>query len=82
MEYMKMYKVDIWMWTETNINWTPKMRREAEKMGSKILKNAKIITSTSNNPVGWKQQGGTCIGLTNGMVGRKMSGGEDNKGLG
>eukprot|EP00957_Ditylum_brightwellii_P089815 6840105-Ditylum_brightwellii.AAC.1 len=58
------------------------MRREAEKMGSKILKNAKIIISTSDDPVEWKQQGGTCIGLVTGMVRRKMSGGEDNKGLG
>eukprot|EP00957_Ditylum_brightwellii_P194074 14779980-Ditylum_brightwellii.AAC.1 len=50
MEYIKTYKVDIWMWSETNINWMPKMRREAEKMGSKIFKSAKIITSTSNDP--------------------------------
>eukprot|EP00957_Ditylum_brightwellii_P144289 10993042-Ditylum_brightwellii.AAC.1 len=58
------------------------MRREAEQMGSKIFKSAKIITSNSDDPAGWKQQGGTCIGLVNGIVGRKMSGGEDNKGLG
>eukprot|EP00957_Ditylum_brightwellii_P142174 10832006-Ditylum_brightwellii.AAC.1 len=58
------------------------MRREAEKVGSKIFKNAKTITSTSNDPAGWKQQGCTCIGLVNGIVGRKISGGEDNKGLG
>eukprot|EP00957_Ditylum_brightwellii_P173350 13198271-Ditylum_brightwellii.AAC.1 len=49
---------------------------------SKIFKNAKIITSTSDDPAGWRQQGGTCIGLVNSMVGRKMSGGEDNKGPG
>eukprot|EP00957_Ditylum_brightwellii_P083511 6348610-Ditylum_brightwellii.AAC.1 len=58
------------------------MIREAGKMGFKIFKNFKIITSTSNDPAGWKQQGGTCIGLVNGMVGRKMSGGEYNKRLG
>eukprot|EP00957_Ditylum_brightwellii_P030626 2320807-Ditylum_brightwellii.AAC.1 len=81
MEYMKTHEVDIWMWTETNINWRPKMRREAKKMSSKIFKNAKIITSTSNDPAGWKQQGYTCIGLVNGMVGRKILGRGDNKGL-
>eukprot|EP00957_Ditylum_brightwellii_P040176 3040152-Ditylum_brightwellii.AAC.1 len=51
-------------------------------MGFKLFKNFKIITSASDDPSGWKQQRDTCIGLVNGMVGKKMSGGENNKELG
>eukprot|EP00957_Ditylum_brightwellii_P054271 4111213-Ditylum_brightwellii.AAC.1 len=79
---MKEYEVDIWLWTETNINWTPKISRETDKMGCKVFNNFKIITSTRNDPAGWKWSGGTCIGLVNGMVGWKMQGGEGRKGLG
>eukprot|EP00957_Ditylum_brightwellii_P176651 13455016-Ditylum_brightwellii.AAC.1 len=79
---VKEYEVDIWLWTETNINWTPKPSREADKMGYKVFNSFKIITSASNGPAGWKQPGGSCIDSVNGMVGWKMQGGEDKKGLG
>eukprot|EP00957_Ditylum_brightwellii_P139476 10630063-Ditylum_brightwellii.AAC.1 len=78
---MKEQEVEIWLWTETNTNWTPKLIHEAEKMGVKLFKQFKVITSASDDPAEWKQTGGTCIGLVNGMVGRKMQGGEDGKGL-
>eukprot|EP00957_Ditylum_brightwellii_P030992 2348640-Ditylum_brightwellii.AAC.1 len=79
---MKEYEVDIWMWTETNIDWTTKMIREVGRMGFKMFQNFKIFMSSSDDPASWKQPGGTCIGLVNIMVGWKMKGGQDTKRLG
>ena len=79
---MKEYEVDVWGWTETNINWTPNTTNAMKYMSTKIFKNSHIATSNSDDPAGQRQQGGTCTVIINNLVGRKITSGEDKKGLG
>eukprot|EP00957_Ditylum_brightwellii_P180337 13738212-Ditylum_brightwellii.AAC.2 len=50
-------------------------------MGRTVWKNFKLITSCSDDPVGRKQQGGTCIGFVNDIVGRHIASSEDETGI-
>eukprot|EP00957_Ditylum_brightwellii_P093572 7125242-Ditylum_brightwellii.AAC.1 len=58
MEEMKDRKVDIWGWTETNVNWTPNLINNTAYKGQKLFNNFKLITSSSNDLAGLYQQGG------------------------
>ena len=81
METMKEYNVDIWGWSETNINWTPNIKDAVKYMSTKIFDNYYFTTSNSDDPSGRYQQGGTQTVLVNNLVGRKISSCEDAKGL-
>eukprot|EP00957_Ditylum_brightwellii_P016605 1248194-Ditylum_brightwellii.AAC.1 len=52
---LKDFEVDIWLWTEANVNWSKKTVEEAEWMGYKIFNNFKMIISSSDDPADWKQ---------------------------
>eukprot|EP00957_Ditylum_brightwellii_P041057 3109585-Ditylum_brightwellii.AAC.1 len=82
MEEMKDREGDIWGWTETNANWTPNLINNATYEGQTLFNNFKIITSSSNNPAGFYQQRGTCMGMTNKMMGRIITTDKDTSGLG
>eukprot|EP00957_Ditylum_brightwellii_P011107 841810-Ditylum_brightwellii.AAC.1 len=70
MEEMQSKEVDIWGWVETNVKWTKDMESKAKYMGGKIFKNFTIVTNCSNDQAKYRQQGGTCIGVTNQMFGQ------------
>ena len=82
METMKDYDIDIWGWSEININWTPNTIAAVKYMTTKIFNNCFFATLNSNNPAGQYQQGRTQMTLVNNLVGRKNSSGVDAKGLG
>eukprot|EP00957_Ditylum_brightwellii_P088245 6722361-Ditylum_brightwellii.AAC.1 len=46
------------------------MESKAKYMGRKIFKHFTIVTSCSDDPAKYHQQGGMCIGVTNQMSGR------------
>eukprot|EP00957_Ditylum_brightwellii_P212136 15367006-Ditylum_brightwellii.AAC.2 len=79
---MKEYEVDIFGWSETNTNWTLVARNKVGQMGRRTWKIFKLVASCSDDPADEKQQGGTCIGLVNDMVGQHVTSGEDMSGLG
>eukprot|EP00957_Ditylum_brightwellii_P000838 66535-Ditylum_brightwellii.AAC.1 len=66
---MQSKEVDIWGWAETNIKWAKEMESKAKHMGGKIFKNFTIVTSCSDGPAKYHQQGGTCTGVTNQLSG-------------
>eukprot|EP00957_Ditylum_brightwellii_P192126 14625367-Ditylum_brightwellii.AAC.1 len=49
---MKDRKVDIWGWSETNVNWMPNLVSNTTFRGRKLFNNFKLITSSSDNPAG------------------------------
>ena len=59
MEIMKDHNIDIWGWTETNINWTPNNKDAVKYMSTKIFDNCFFETSNSDDLAGRYQQGGT-----------------------
>eukprot|EP00957_Ditylum_brightwellii_P073334 5573137-Ditylum_brightwellii.AAC.1 len=65
MEEMRSKDVDIWGWAETSIKWNKEMESKAQYMGRKLFKNFTLVTSCSDNPAQYYQQGGTCIRITN-----------------
>eukprot|EP00957_Ditylum_brightwellii_P074375 5650815-Ditylum_brightwellii.AAC.1 len=79
---MHKYQVDIWGWTETNINWMPAMTTKATQMGLKTCWNFKLVMPCSDDPTEHKQQGGTYMVLVNNMVGRHVQSREDTSGPG
>eukprot|EP00957_Ditylum_brightwellii_P104078 7929342-Ditylum_brightwellii.AAC.1 len=82
MEEMKEREVDIWGWSETNVTWMPNLVSNTNFKGRKLFNKFKLITSSSNNPAGFYQQGGTCMGITNKMTGRIIKADADTSGLG
>eukprot|EP00957_Ditylum_brightwellii_P017319 1304260-Ditylum_brightwellii.AAC.1 len=67
MEDMAEKEIDIWGWAETNVNWTPNMIARAKYYSNKIFNNFTLVGSSSNDPVGFYQQGGTCTAITGKM---------------
>eukprot|EP00957_Ditylum_brightwellii_P142551 10860691-Ditylum_brightwellii.AAC.1 len=82
MEKINEPKVDIWGWAEININWIPHMVSKAKQRGNQIFDNFTFVASSSNDPAGFYQQGGTCIGVTNKMTGQIIEADHDNSRLG
>eukprot|EP00957_Ditylum_brightwellii_P150251 11442314-Ditylum_brightwellii.AAC.1 len=82
MEEMQSKEVDIWGWAETNVKWTKEMENKAKYMGGKIFKQFTIVTSCSDDPATYHQQGGTCTGVTNQMSGQIIEKNCDPSGLG
>eukprot|EP00957_Ditylum_brightwellii_P205831 15345644-Ditylum_brightwellii.AAC.2 len=78
MDLIHTKEVDIWGWVETNVNWTPNLISKVQYLGRKKFCNFTVNTSSSNNLVGFYQQGGMCIGVTGNMTGRIIEGGSDN----
>ena len=71
METMKEYDIDIWGWSETNINWTSNIKDAVKYMSTKLFDNCYFATSNSDDLAGRYQQGGTQTTLVNNLVGRK-----------
>eukprot|EP00957_Ditylum_brightwellii_P086446 6577080-Ditylum_brightwellii.AAC.1 len=46
------------------------MESKAKYMGGKIFKNFTIVTSCSDDPAKYHQQGGTCTGVTSQLSGQ------------
>eukprot|EP00957_Ditylum_brightwellii_P124873 9519189-Ditylum_brightwellii.AAC.2 len=82
MEDMGEKEINIWGWAETNVNWTPNMTARAKYYGNKIFTNFTLVRSSSNNPAGLYQQGGTCTAITGKMVGRIIKSDTDSSRLG
>ena len=59
MEAIKDYDVNIWGWSKTNINWTPKTIAAVKYMTTNIFDNCFFETSNSDNPARRNQQDGT-----------------------
>eukprot|EP00957_Ditylum_brightwellii_P008143 617414-Ditylum_brightwellii.AAC.1 len=79
---MEEKEVDIWGWAETNVNWTPNLTACAKYYGNKIFKLFTLVGSSSNDPAGFYQQGGTCTAITGEMVGQIIRSGTGFGGLG
>eukprot|EP00957_Ditylum_brightwellii_P093734 7137001-Ditylum_brightwellii.AAC.1 len=75
-------EVVIWEWAETNVNWTPNLTAWTKYYGNKIFKNVTLVGSSSDDPAGFYQQGGTCTAITGKMVGQIIQSCTDSKGLG
>eukprot|EP00957_Ditylum_brightwellii_P191188 14558161-Ditylum_brightwellii.AAC.1 len=67
MEDMSEKEINIWGWAETNVKWTPNMTARAKYYGNKIFTNFTLVGSSSNDPAGLYQQGGTCTSITGKM---------------
>eukprot|EP00957_Ditylum_brightwellii_P183826 14002159-Ditylum_brightwellii.AAC.1 len=51
-------------------------------MGRKVFQQMTLIAGGSANPAGYYQQGGTCTGVVRRLVGKIISSGTDESGLG
>eukprot|EP00957_Ditylum_brightwellii_P170075 12946185-Ditylum_brightwellii.AAC.1 len=82
MEDMGKKEIDIWGWAKTNVNWIPNMTARAKYYGNKIFINFMLVGSSSDDPAGLYQQGGTCTATTGKMAGRIINSDTDSSGLG
>eukprot|EP00957_Ditylum_brightwellii_P173907 13239477-Ditylum_brightwellii.AAC.1 len=76
------HEVDIWGWSETNIKWTPNMISKNKCLSNKCFDNFTLTSSLSDDPAEHKQQGGTCVGVSNKITGRIIAMDNDFRGLG
>ena len=81
-EDTKMKEATIYGWAETSTKWSLQMILQANQCGRKIHKHYKLIATSSNKEAGYKQMGGTCMGMVDNIVGRHMESEEDKCGLG
>eukprot|EP00957_Ditylum_brightwellii_P069620 5288118-Ditylum_brightwellii.AAC.1 len=79
---MHKHEVDIWGWSETNVNWTPNMISKTKHLGNKCFNIFTLTASLSDDPAEHKQQGGTCLGIVNKFTGRIIAMENDSRDLG
>eukprot|EP00978_Attheya_sp_CCMP212_P003376 scaffold6986_cov35-Attheya_sp.AAC.1 len=80
---MENKEVDIYGFAETNVAWNPERVNQVRQHGRGRFTQFKLVTSSSDDPsIGYKQPGGTCMGVTGAYVGRVSESGEDPHGLG
>eukprot|EP00957_Ditylum_brightwellii_P105478 8040823-Ditylum_brightwellii.AAC.1 len=82
MEDMAEKENDIWEGAKTNVNWTPNMTVCAKYYSNKIFTNSTLVRSSSDNPAGLYQQGGTCTAIIGKMVGQIIKSDTDSSRLG
>eukprot|EP00957_Ditylum_brightwellii_P146299 11139758-Ditylum_brightwellii.AAC.1 len=56
LDAMHAREVDTWVWSETNVKWTPKRISKAKYLGNKCFNNFTLIASLSDDPAEYKQQ--------------------------
>eukprot|EP00957_Ditylum_brightwellii_P050237 3809845-Ditylum_brightwellii.AAC.1 len=72
-------EVDIWGWSETNVKWTPNRISKAKYLGNKCFVNFIVIAGSSDDLAEYKQQGGTCVDVTNKFTGRIIAMDNDSR---
>eukprot|EP00957_Ditylum_brightwellii_P130549 9958482-Ditylum_brightwellii.AAC.2 len=74
-------QADLYGWAKTNVSWTELRKNQTKYHGHCIHNNYKLISTSSNDPSGYKQPSGTCLALVDKTVGRHMHSNNNNKGL-